>query len=268
MLAVTHDSGRIWSKPRVMVTTSPTQIAEGNIIVGDPRTGQLYDFFHLLTYTDPSATTLASAYESVVRSGDGGQTWSSPVTIMPDSSVTDVDPGNGDQLRTGAGLPAAAVDPRTGELYLAAEGTAFTGGAYDQIELSHSTDGGSTWSAPVRINGAPQALAFSPEVAVARNGVVAVTYYDIRTLQPGNTTTLPVSTWLATAPRGGGQFTEREIAPPFDMLTAPNANGFFLGDYQGLSAGPGGFRALFIETNAGEPANPTDVFTGWFPARP
>jgi hypothetical protein len=266
MVAVTHDFGRTWSQPRVMVNTGPNQQTIGNIIVGDRRTGRLYDFFDLQTYTDPSATTLASANESVVRSDDGGRTWSSPVTVTADTSATDTDPNNGDVLRTGGGLPSVAIDPRTGELYLATEGTEFTGGAYDQVKLVHSTDGGRTWSSPVRVNGAPQALAFTPVVAVSGNGVVGVTYYDIRTLQPGNTTTLPTSTWLATSPRGGSHFTERQIAAPFDMLSAPQAGGFFVGDYEGLSAEAGGFRPLFVEANSGQPANRTDVFTGWFPA--
>jgi len=264
MLAVTHDFGRTWGQPKVMVDTALNQQTIGNIIVGDPRTGRLYDFFDLITFTDPSATTVLSADESVVHSDDGGRTWSSPTTVAPDTSTFDADPNNGDVLRTGGGLPSAAVDPRTGELYLAVEGTDFTAGAYDQVQLVHSTDGGRTWSRPVRVNGAPQAEAFTPAVAVNADGVVAVTYYDIRTLQSGNTTSLPTSTWLATSPRGGGQFTERQIAAPFDLLAAPFAGGFFLGDYEGLSASGDDFRALFVAANSGRPADPTDVFTGSF----
>jgi len=251
-----------------MVSTGLNQQTLGNIVTGDPRTGRLYDFFDLITYTDPTTTTVQSADESVVRSDDGGRTWSSPVTVTADTSVPDTDPNNGDVLRTGAGLPSVAIDPRTGELYLAGEGSDFTAGAYDQIQLVHSADGGRTWSKPTRVNGAPQALAFTPAIAVSGNGVVAVTYYDIRTLQPGDTTTLPTSTWLATSPPGGEHFSERQIAAPFDLLSAPNAGGFFVGDYEGLAAGPGGFRAVFVATNSGQPANKTDVFTGLFPAIP
>jgi hypothetical protein len=103
---------------------------------------------------------------------------------------------------------------------------------------------------------------------VAGNGAVGITYYDTRTLQPGNTTTLPVGTYLATSPRGGERFTDHRIAAPFDELSAPNAGGFFVGDYQGLTASGDRFRAMFAETNSGQPANRTDVFTGTFHTSP
>ena len=48
-----------------------------------------------------------------------------------------------------------------------------------------STDGGRSWTAPRRINGAPKALAFTPAVAVAADGTVGVSYYDLRDLRPG-----------------------------------------------------------------------------------
>ena len=62
------------------------------------------------------------------------------------------------------------------------------------------------------------------ELTVNEDGDVGVTYYDIRTLKPGNTTTLPTSTWLTVSPRGGERFgRERRIAPAFDFLQGPRA---------------------------------------------
>jgi hypothetical protein len=147
-------------------------------------------------------------------------------------------------------------------LYVVYEGTDFTAGAYNQVQLVHSTDGGRTWSAPTRVNAPHGVPAFTPKVAVSRDGTVGVTYYDLRSLTPGNTTTLPTDTWLAISPPGGRSFTrERRLAPTFDHLQAPVAGGYFLGDYQGLTASDARFRALFVATNTGQPGNRTDV---WF----
>jgi hypothetical protein len=265
LLSTTRDFGRTWSAPRVIVDTAPFQQTIGNVIVVDRRTGTLYNFYESIQYTDATATATTFTRYEMVRSTDSGRTWSRPVVVANDTGVLDVDPNTGAPLRTGVGIPFPAADPRTGELYLAYEGTDFTGGAYNQIQLVRSTDGGRTWSAPSRVNSVPTTPAFTPSIAVTEDGDVGVTYYDVRTLQPGNTTTLPTSTWLTVSPRGGRHFDrERQIAPVFDMLQAPVARGFFLGDYEGLTTFDDQFRALFVTAHSGQPGNRTDVYYGQF----
>jgi hypothetical protein len=204
------------------------------------------------------------AHYAFITSTDGGRTWSAPSRITADTSVGDVDPNDPTKfLRTGAGLPNVAIDPVTGELYLAFEGTTFTGGATDQVELVHSTDHGRTWSAPVRISHGPQAPSYTPSIAVDPTGTVSVTYYDVRDLKPGDTTTLPTSTWLYSFPRGHQQdAVERRIAPDFDWLLAPSAGGHFLGDYEGLAAAGLDSVRPFFSTTLNAPQ--TNVFSGTF----
>jgi hypothetical protein len=268
-ISITHDYGRTWSAPRVLVNTSVTPNTQtiGNIIVADRRTGRLYDFFDQITYTDPNASGLVDAHYAVESSTDGGRTWSAPTRILADTSIGDSDPNAPNDpskaLRTGSGLPNVAIDPVTGELYLATEGTTFTGGAIDQVELVHSTDHGRTWSAPTRISHGPQAPSYTPSIAVDPTGTVSVTYYDVRDLKPGNVTTLPTSTWLYSFPRGHQQdAVERRIAPDFDWLLAPTAGGHFLGDYEGLAASGLDSVRPFFSTTLNAPQ--TNVFTGAF----
>jgi hypothetical protein len=145
---------------------------------------------------------------------------------------------------------------------MAYEGSDFSGGKFDSVQLVRSTDGGRTWGTPELISpkGVP---AFSPSIAVAERGTVALTYYDLRFLKPGDTTTLPTAYQLATLQHGNPKLrTERRISRVFDWLQAPFAGGYFLGDYQGLVADGKGVRAVLTETHSGAPQNRTDVYTG------
>ncbi|WP_438319462.1 sialidase family protein (plasmid) [Streptomyces sp. HUAS TT3] len=270
-ISLTRDGGRTWSEARPFVDTStvPNTQTIGHVIVVDRRTGTLYDFFDRITYSDDLSTVVEAHYE-VVTSTDAGETWSAPVTVARDTSVPEVDPNDPTKLlRAGATLPSPAVDPSTGALYMAYEGSDFSGGRFDSVQLVRSTDGGRTWGSPELIS--PQGVpAFSPSIAVDERGTVALTYYDLRFLKPGDTTTLPTAYQLATLPHGDPAHrhrTERRISRIFDWLQAPFAGGYFLGDYQGLAADGKGVRAVLTTTHSGAPQNRTDVYSGRFATR-
>jgi hypothetical protein len=90
---------------------------------------------------------------------------------------------------------------------------------------------------------------------------VGVTYYDFRNLQAGNTATLPTDYWFTASSDGGATFgNETHLAGSFDMFTAPNAGGFFVGDYEGMDTVGTTFYPFFVRTNSGDTANRTDVF--------
>ncbi|MEU8843834.1 sialidase family protein [Streptomyces roseus] len=268
-ISVTRNGGRTWSEARPFVDTSavPNTQTIGHLIVIDPRTGTLYDFFDTITFADDLSTVLEAHY-AMVTSTDAGETWSTPVTVARDSAVPEVDPNDPTKLlRAASTLPSPAVDPKTGTLYMAYEGADFSGGTFDSVQLVRSTDGGRTWGAPELISpkGVP---AFSPSVAVDERGTLALTYYDLRHLEPGDTTTLPTAYQLATLPHGNTERrTERQISRIFDWLQAPYAGGYFLGDYQGLVADGEGVRAVLTETHSGAPRNRTDVYTVSLPTR-
>ncbi len=271
-ISVTRDGGRTWStaRPFVDTTVTPNTQTIGNVIVVDRRTDTLYDFFTQITYADYTANTVTDSHFAVVTSHDQGATWSTPVKVAADTSVPEVDPNDPTKtLRAGGGLPSAAIDPHTGELYVAYEGSEFTGGHYDAIQLVHSTDAGRTWSGPQRVNQAPQAPAFTPTVAVDARGTVALTYYDLRYLTPGDTGTLPTAAWLVTLPRGGdpAYASERRITRVFDWLKAPDAGGHFLGDYAGLATTGETVRPILAETGD-DPLDATDAYSGAFHPSP
>lgn len=267
LISITHDHGRTWTKPSIAVDTAkvaPFTQTIGNVIVEAPN-GTLYDFFNLIKYTDATGNTAISSTYSMASSTDEGATWSAPTPVATDSSVAEVDPNNPAQgLRAGGGLEAVAVNPVTGKIWMTYEGSDFSGGKYDQIEMVTSDDHGATWTAPTLVS-KPGVPAFTPVVAVDVTGTVSVSYYDLRYLTAGDTTTLPTARFLKVLPFGDSrQATERQLTPTFDWLLAPTAGGHMLGDYEGMaSAGLIGEQNVFV-ASLNAPQHGTDVYSGVF----
>jgi len=254
----TTDGGQSWSTPLDIVQTSQNTQTIGNQIVVDPRTGTLYDFFDLILH--PTGRQFNVAF---VKSTDGGNTWTQPQIISELDTVFVTDPNTGQTIRTGDIIPEPAIDPASGQLYVVWQDARFTNGQFDKVALSTSTDGGASWSTPIQVNTNTPANrpGFTPSVRVNSAGVVGVTFYDFRNLST-QTTTLPTDYWLVTSTNHGASFgNEVHIAGSFDMLTAPFARGFFVGDYEGLTNIGKTFEPFFVQANSGNIANRTDVFT-------
>ncbi len=259
----TTDGGKSWEPARVIFDPGPNAQTLGNVIVVLPS-GTLIDVLTIVTQLNQQSQPASVA---VLRSTDKGQTWSSKaVTIADETSQGVKDPKNSIGVRTGDIVPAIAVDPQSGALYVAWEDSRFSSGARDGIVLSKSTDEGVNWSAPVRVNGVLATQAFTPSLAVAQ-GKVGVTYSDLRNDNPADSTHLLATVWLAVSSDGGAHFQESAIGGPFDIRNAPRtADGYFTGDYQGLVASGAGFLPFFVLGNDGDTANRTDVFARPLPA--
>ena len=258
----TTDGGQTWTGTRAIFDPGQNSQTIGNQIVVDPRTGVLYDFFQLFQTTgDPNFTPRGSSAD-FISSSDGGSTWSQPTVVSTEQTVDDIDPNTGQAIRTGSGLPEVAIDASTGQLYVVWEDARFTGGTVNQAVISTSTNGGATWSAPAAVSKVTGRPAFTPTVAVNSAGTVGVTYYDFRNLAAGNITTLPTDYWFTSSTNHGASFgTETHIAGSFDMLNAPFAGGFFVGDYEAMTTIGTTFQPFFVQTNGENTSNRTDVFT-------
>jgi hypothetical protein len=267
----TTNGGASWEPPRVLYNPGTHAGTIGSIINVLPNaTHDLVDGF--IQFADHKAK-IRGVQIAVVRSTDHGATWSKNAIIVSPvdpvfSNTGPTDPDNGLPIRGGE-LPDFTVDPRTGTLYAVWEDDPFIAGI-GAILFSQSTDGGFTWSLPVKINQTPTTIptgnqtAFTPTVNVAPNGTVAVTYYDLRnnTPAPG----LPTDYWMvrcAAACTSSSSWSETHVAGPFDEEQAPFARGFFLGDYEGMVTLGNTFGAFFVQ--AGTSANPTDAFFSTVP---
>ena len=71
-------------------------------------------------------------------------------------------------MRTGDIIPEIASDERAGhdEVYVVWQDARFNDFQRDQVAFSRSTDGGLTWSTPVRISTHNETQAFTPAIRV------------------------------------------------------------------------------------------------------
>lgn len=228
----------------------------GNVIVV-AADGTVHNFFTELAEV-PGNPDQQTAHVRVMTSADRGATWGAPTTIGELRAVGTRDPTRpGVRVRAGEILGTFAADPSGGGLYAVWQDSRFSGGAHDAIVLSQSHDGGATWSAPARVNADAAVPAFTPALAVLGNGTIGVLYYDFRA--PATADMRPTDLWLAVS-GDGITWRETRLAGNFDMLNAPNANGLFVGDYEGLVGSGGTFVSLYARVNNGDVANRTDVF--------
>ncbi|MGH8801681.1 MAG: sialidase family protein [Casimicrobiaceae bacterium] len=257
-LARTIDGGDTWEPARPIYDPGPhDQTLNNQIVVGRTAGGapQAYDFF---TEFDTAANGSQSAHLALVRSGDGGTTWSAPISIAAIEAIGTYDPQNPPRkLRDGANLGSFAAGP-DGSLVAVWQDARFSGGLRDGVALSRSTDGGLTWSVPVEVNAVPATQALLPAVTVRSDGTIGVLYYDMRNDTP-DPATLLVDAWF-TVSRDGVHWTEAHVAGPFDFDLAPFVDGgLFVGDYQGAASMPTAFAAIYAQTNA-LANDPTDLY--------
>ena len=272
LFSKTTDFGVTWSPVRVIngniLSTNQNNQTIGNVIVVDPRNGVLYDFFDQIFNTGSNAggtPTGAHGFNvAFQKSTDAGANWSAPQLISPLLTVGVSDANNVDPrtdkppapIRTGDIIPAPAIDPRTGDLFVVWQDARFSG--HDEIAMSTSQDGGVTWSPPKRVNDPTSNPAFTGTVAVSDSGapgvagMVGVTYYQFGSTSAGSEPTtyfikeFPGSAITSSDPGSLDTGTPATlVAGPFNMLDAPFARGYFTGDYEALVTVGSGSGASF-----------------------
>ena len=206
------DQGATWSGPQLI--GAPVLYGQGSRPVVGPD-GTVYVFWDGST----RSASLDSIY--MVKSTDGGVTWSSPTAVSP---LVDIIPVKNAKFRVNS-FPAAAAAP-DGSLSVAWSSqtsdtsgglcpTATNTGCHAAALFSQSSDGGGTWSPPTPIFAALDALnrtaigypapdgltapaarrvdTFWPGVAITPTGTVYMSAYAADVVSPWQTCATPAS---------------------------------------------------------------------------
>ena len=250
----TDDGGQTWSAGRAIFDPGEYDQTIGNQIVvpsAGPAKGVLIDGFDLITNNGGKGNNQRSTYSvAVIRSTDGGSSWSAPI-IVARQQVGSVSIA-GHPVRSSDELPEFAAGPE-GNLYAVWQDSRFSPTGASKIAFSMSTDGGLTWSAPIRADqSAGDAPAFVPQIHASSDGTVGVNYYTLEpasNANPGLTNAdIAHCDSGCSDPAGWTANGETLLSTtgPFDYTTAPDAGGYFLGDYQGLTASGTTFDPFFM----------------------
>jgi hypothetical protein len=266
-----EDDGRSW--------IGPVNAASGGGTIGlnEFMPMVLSDGTLLLPYADfefrpgkVKTTGRVSNDTWVVASTDGGVTFGKPRKVL--TAWHDFDDKTGREL---GGFPSLAADSRSKDfrdrIYCVWPDA---GHGKMRVLFSSSSDRGATWSEPRLLDpGVPaDAYQYQPVVAVNRDGVVGVTYFDTRasrdaslydeyftaSVDGGKTFTLPVRVSSASSRPGGagnmrfGVFAGRYKETPYLSLVSAASRWKSGGDYMGLAADrDGAFHPFWADSRSG-----------------
>jgi hypothetical protein len=254
-VVVSHssDGGLHWTLVTVdPIQFSPAEDRNTNMAVG--KDGTVYiTWMHCPTSGPDQSCHNGTAYVLFSKSGDGGNTWSSPVIM------TKINNGNCfcdsfavvPNTNPLIGVPNYAVigvdnsgGPYAGNLYVSMVNWT---GTQLQVLVIRSTDGGSTWSTPVPV--APPTDThdqFMSWLSVSSTGLLGVSWLDRRN-DPNN---VNYQAFAAVSTDGGKSFSTNVALTP--KLSNPNLNGNdYLGDYAGNAWVGSTFLAVWPDTSNG-----------------
>ncbi|MDT7859497.1 MAG: hypothetical protein RRA34_01325 [Candidatus Calditenuis sp.] len=257
------NEGRAWSAP---IAVSPTvvrqfgpggsqRVLQGSNVAVAPD-GTVY-VAYLDTLDDGEMRGLAEI--KVVRSDDGGRTWSSPVTAAVFNEIP-FSPRNANFRYWASAFPQMAVGPN-GEVYIVFVGKPVEKPLDDgDVYFVRSLDGGRTWSRPIRLNDDETSrLQFFPAIAVDPKGTIHVIWGDMRD-DPSEIryhiyytrSEDRGETWGFEVKEIGQRFVNARVT---DSYSNPNfcfPQGAFIGDYFAIKATENDVYAVWADCRLGE----------------
>jgi MYXO-CTERM domain-containing protein len=195
------------------------------------------------TFTpNPSTARLTS----VVAPLAGTQPFGTPLVFAPPVYIADNDSLQVRAQRAGS-LPSADYDTRTGTLAITWEDARFHTEAspVNDILVATSSDGGVTWSSPVKVNpgtATDYVDRYNPSISGGGDGVLHLTYRSRQEADHLTNFASSAQTWYQESSDGGKTWsTPLLVSTPANNLYygAFSRNGTFEGDYNGIASAGG-----------------------------
>jgi hypothetical protein len=242
-LARSTDGGQSFAPPRRILdeATVPSVTSAGPELATGPH-GLVCAVCDWTTKQDSSGNMVGQVV--AVCSTDAGRSFAAPVHLGSESSVIAL-PGNVQANSS----PAVAASPQGDALYVAFPKHQ-PRSAHSDIVVTASYDRGRTWAKAVTATPDDNVIYFQPNLAVDESGRVAVSAFALANGRVNQVL-------LISRPR------ELRFQPPLRVTAtafnphSPTASGgklgaWWVGDYQGITAGAGAFHLVWNDTRTGK----------------
>jgi hypothetical protein len=230
VLRYSDDRATSWSDLVTVSAASGVPGAYGPLPLVQPN-GDVTVVYHAI---GPNVDAIVSQ-----TSHDGGSTFDASVPIGAFLSQEVAG------MRTGNGLPGAAVDPVTGRLYAVWPDQSRRDDGLHDIAVAVSRDGAVSWEAPLIVNthAGRRTERFTPTVA-AYGGFLHLTYRTRHATRLGFTPGVGMR-YVVSTDDGATFSPERRLGRKGRVEFAAISRGAFLGDYMGLAASSGAVHAVW-----------------------
>ena len=230
------NQGLNWSSPvKISAGAAALKLNHGVNLQTGPG-GELYAAWSIYDSWPSDETAIGFA-----RSFNGGGTFMPATRIL--SNIKGIRASETSKNMRVASFPVMAVDnstgPHRGTIYIAWSNIGFPGvntGTDIDIYLIKSSDQGTSWSAPVRVNQDPAGLGkqhFLPWMTCDPvTGGLCVVYYDDRSCD-----TAQVAAYVSTSYDGGNTWSDMQVSDVvFTPEPIPGLAFFYFGDYLGIQS--------------------------------
>ena len=231
-----EDNGLTWSTPfEISSGVSAGSFCHGVNMQTGPN-GEVYSAFSIYDYWPTDETAIG-----FTKSLNGGSVFTPATRII--SNIKGIrTSGTNKNMRVNS-FPSMTVDisngPNRGNIYIvwANRGVpSIDTGSDIDVYMIRSTDQGSTWSAPTKVNQDPSGLGkehFFPWISCDPvTGNLCVAYYDDR-----NVPAIACETWISYSYNAGGTWTDMKVSDySFVPLPIPGLAVNYFGDYIGVTA--------------------------------
>ena len=235
VFSYTTNGGVSWSAMTQINTPPASHYSQGCDIITGPG-GVIY-----VTWAAPlSASPYTEDFYGFAKSTNGGANWTVTENAFDGNGVRSSS-YNGWGVRVN-GFPRIGVD-RSGGAYngyiyiVAPQINLAPAGSDGDVVLHRSTDGGTTWSAGIRVNQDAMnngKVQFFPAIRVDENGGVNVVYYDNRNYPSVGDS---CETYMSRSIDGGLTWTDIKISDHSWRPRGEGGSGSYMGDYIGITSG-------------------------------